>query len=132
MKAGAIYFAIVFAAAFAIGVVRTLWIAPSIGNVSAVLLELPIVLTISWFTSLHVTQWYHVAREPAPRAVMGIVAFLLLMVAEMALSVLLFGRSLADYLVSFTSASAQIGLAGQIGFALIPLLQLQLLRRHTP
>lgn len=131
MKAGAIYFAVVFAAAFAIGVVRTLWVTPLIGAAGAVMLELPLVLAISWIVSLYVTKKFSVSPEPLPRVVMGCVAFMLLMVAEMALSVLLFGRSIGDYMSSFAAASVQIGLAGQIGFALIPLLQSLLLRQRA-
>jgi hypothetical protein len=42
------YFVTVFAFAFAMGVARTLVIAPLIGTTAAVLVEVPILLAASW------------------------------------------------------------------------------------
>jgi hypothetical protein len=50
-QAGVVYFAVVFVVAFAIGVVRTLLLAPRIGDVRAVLLEAPIIIGRSWIVS---------------------------------------------------------------------------------
>jgi hypothetical protein len=47
----------------------------------------------------------------------------LLMLAEVALSIALFGRTLADHLALYADADHQLGLAGQIAFALIPWVQ---------
>jgi hypothetical protein len=60
------------------------------------------------------------------RLTMGAWAFLLLMLAEMALAVWVFGRSGAAYWAGFGAPAAQLGLAGQIGFALMPLFRRRL------
>ncbi len=55
LKAGALYFVLVFGAGFALGTVRTLWILPSFGTRRAELMEAPImfvgiVLSARWVT----------------------------------------------------------------------------------
>ena len=48
MLAGILCFAIVFSFAFALGVVRTVVVAPRLGATAAVLIEVPIVVLASW------------------------------------------------------------------------------------
>ncbi|MEQ1754748.1 MAG: hypothetical protein ABL973_11515 [Micropepsaceae bacterium] len=124
MTAGAIYFLITFSAAFVIGVLRTLVVAPLVGAVVAVLIELPLVLANSWIACLWVTRKLGVAHDLQSRAAMGATAFLLLMIAELVMSVILFDRTVTAHFASFANESAQIGLAGQIVFALFPVVQL--------
>jgi hypothetical protein len=57
--------------------------------------------------------------------VMGLAALVLLLAAEVVLSVLVFGSSLNQYLDSLRTAHGLTGLAGQIVFGFIPLLQLR-------
>ncbi len=54
---------------------------------------------------------------------MGGGAFLLLMAAELGLAMTAFDRTVAEHVRSYQSLSAIVGLAGQIVFAFIPLLQ---------
>jgi hypothetical protein len=95
--AGASYFLVVFIGAFAIGVVRVLVIAPRIGEVGAVLLEAPIILTLSWFVCGETTRRLSIPACARDRMGMGLVAFALLMAAEAALAVLAFGQTLDVY-----------------------------------
>jgi hypothetical protein len=64
--------------------------------------------------------------SPPPRATerlaVGLVAFALLMAVETGLSVTLFDRSLAQQVSAYATLAGAIGLAGQLAFALIPLL----------
>ena len=53
---------------------------------------------------------------------MGLVAFLVLMSAEVGLGAV-FGRSLGDQLASYGSLSGAIGLAAQVIFAMFPVIQ---------
>jgi hypothetical protein len=125
--AGLAYFALVFALGFVLGTVRTLLVrdAPGAGRLLGVLIELPIMLGASWFLCRRVVHRFAVAPTVAARAVMGGVAFALLLGAELAVGALLFDRTLAQHFALYLEASYALGLAAQVAFALMPLLQLR-------
>jgi hypothetical protein len=118
--AALVYFGIVFAAGFATGVVRGLWLAPRLGATGAVALELPVMLAVSWWAAGACAGWYGVPRRAGPRLAMGAQAFVLLQAAELGLSIVL-GRSRAQILDAYATTPGLLGLAGQVAFALIPL-----------
>ena len=113
------YFAGVFAVAFALGTVRTLWLAPAIGALAAVGIEVPIVWAVSWWWGRRLLARQTLAL--AGRAVMGASAFLWLMLAEFGLAQA-FGQAPGVYLASFFTPAGLLGLAGQLGFAALPLI----------
>ena len=127
--AGGSYFAIVFAVAFAVGVVRVLVVAPRLGEVGAVLLEAPIILTLSWFVSGWCVRRFAVGPTAAERLSIGLMAFGLLMAAEAGLAVLVFGQTLDDHFTAYAGLAGALGLAAQMGFALTPWVQGRLARR---
>jgi len=118
---GTLYVASVFAAGFVLGVLRTLVVAPLLGELAAVLVELPLMLTIAWLVCTRILRRWPLA--PLAALGMGAIAFLLLMGAEAGLSTLLAGRSLAEHLALYSQLPQQVGLAGQLAFALIPWFQ---------
>lgn len=118
---GTVYVAAVFAAGFVLGVLRTLVLVPLLGELGAVMVELPVILGIAWSVCTRILRRWPL-RPPAAAA-MGAIAFLLLMGAEAGLSTLLAGRSLAEHLALYAQLPHQLGLAGQLGFALIPWVQ---------
>jgi ABC-type uncharacterized transport system permease subunit len=122
LKAGAVYFLLVFALGFVLGTLRVMVLAPLIGDSAAVLLELPIILTASWVACGWCLARWSVASGWVDRMAVGITAFALLMAAELAVSVVAFGRSLDQHLATYDSVPAVIGLAGQLVFAAFPLL----------
>ncbi len=120
-KAGAAYFALIFGLGFVLGTLRVLWIVPMMGETIAVLAEQPIMLAASWFTARWLVQRYDLGAL-WDRAIMGIVAFIVLMLIEVTLASLLFGQSPAHWLNSIFALPGLIGLTGQIMFALMPLI----------
>lgn len=120
VKAAILYVAVVFAAAFLLGALRVSVVVPMTGALLAVALEVPVVLGLSWIVAGRVLR-----RWPLPlggRIAMGGIAFVLLMLAEMALAVL-FGQTLGQFLAAMATPPGALGLAGQIGFAAIPALR---------
>jgi hypothetical protein len=117
---GFTYFAAVFAFAFAMGVARTLVITPLLGATAAVLLELPLVLALSWFVAR--TLLRNRTFMLTQRAAMGATAFALTMLSEMALSYLLRGQGLGDWVASLITPLGLLGLSGQVAFSVIPVL----------
>lgn len=51
VKAGVLYFAIVFAVGFVLGTIRTLWVVPRVGERKAELMEMPIMLAVTIVTA---------------------------------------------------------------------------------
>jgi hypothetical protein len=126
INAGFIYFAAVFAAGIVLGVLRILFLVPRTGELAAVLLELPIILALSWMICRRILLWQPL--EPGEAAIIGATALALLLTAEGSLS-LATGRSLNQHLALYEELPNQIGLAGQFVFALFPRLQARRARR---
>ena len=102
---------------------RVTIVAPKTGAFRAVALEIPLVLASAWITAgLVLRRW---PLSQGSRAAMGAIAFALLMLLELA-TALAFGQTTQQFLTGLTTAPGALGLAGQIGFGLIPAL------RHYP
>jgi hypothetical protein len=121
-KAGALYAIIVFLIGFILGTIRVLLVAPPLGETTPVILEAPMMLAASWFVCRWCVDRLDVRRTVPARLLMGLVAFLVLMSAEVELGVVL-DRSIIDQLAMYKSASGAIGLAAQVIFAIFPVLQ---------
>ena len=84
LRAGAVYFVAVFAAGFVLGVLRTLVLLPLVGPLWAVLVELPVILSIAWLVCARIVR-----RRPLGGAAavgMGAVAFALMMLGDAGIS----------------------------------------------
>jgi hypothetical protein len=121
--AGLAYFGVVFAAGFGLGTFRVLVLAPTLGEIAAVLFELPIILAVSWVACRWLIKRFDVQKLVSARLVMGGIAFAVLLVAEIGVSVFGFGRSLSAHLEQYRELSTLIGLAGQVAFASFPIIQ---------
>lgn len=128
-RAAIIYFALVFTAGFVVGTIRVLLIAPLWGELPAVLLESPLMLFVSWLACGSAIRMFDLHGRWAGLA-MGAVAFTLLMIAELALSLLAFGRSPAEYLRTYGTPAGAVGLTSQIAFGLIPVLRVNRSQRR--
>ncbi|MFM5893139.1 MAG: hypothetical protein ACKOQM_01740 [Novosphingobium sp.] len=117
--AAAAYWGVVFAFAFGLGVVRTLWLAPQIGALAAVLCEVPLVLAASWWTARRLIARFQITGQGEALA-MGLIAFILLMAAEAALAGVLASQSPAAWLHGLITPAGATGLAGQLLFAAMP------------
>jgi len=119
-RATGTYFGIVFAAAVGLGVLRVLVLAPALGPLAAVAVEVPVVLALSWAVAGRVLRRWPL-RMRGRRATGG-GAFALLMAAEAGLA-LLSGQTLAQFAAAMATPAGALGLAGQIGFAILPALR---------
>jgi len=126
--AGLAYFALVFAVGFVLGALRVLAMAPLLGEFLAVALEVPAMLAISWVACASLTRRFAVPAEMPARLVMGGVAFVLLLGAEIVLSATVFGRGPAAFANELARPTGAAGFAGQVLFAHIPWIQA---RRQT-
>ena len=130
MRAGLVYAIIVFVLGFIIGTIRIFLLVPRVGETAAVAVETPVMLTLSWLMSLWIVGRLDVAPTFTTRMAMGVVAFVTLMVLELGLSIIVFHRSIAEHVATYSTSPGRIGLSAQILFAVFPVLQLWV--RSTP
>jgi len=124
VQAAISYFVIVFVAGFALGTIRTLIIAPQTGELAAVAMELPLMIAVSWWACGVVVKRLKPASEVPSRIAMGLIALSLLLLAEIVVSLGL-GLTLAQHLALYATTPVQLGLFGQLLFALFPLLRMK-------
>lgn len=121
--AGIVYALSVFALGFVLGAVRVLLVAPRLGETAAVLAAAPIILAFSWLVSRWCCRRMEIRADMRERALMGAVAFAVLMLAELGVSIWVFHRPLADQLAQYRSTPGITGLVAQVIFATFPYLQ---------
>jgi hypothetical protein len=121
IKAGAAYFGLVFAAGFALGTVRTLWLVSALGERNAELVETPFMVLISFLAARFVIGKMGEVGVQRRIAVGGF-ALLLLIGAE--LSVVLFVReqTLGEYSSSRDPLAGAVYLCALALFGAAPVL----------
>lgn len=132
IKAGVAYFLSVFLLGMVLGVLRITIVVPRLGEAGAVALELPVILAASWFLAGSIQARFQVPAKLSPRLAMGATAFALLMAGELGVSILGYGNSVAQHYAGYATAPRALGLAAQIVFALMPLIQLCMGNRGRP
>lgn len=120
VKSALAYVLPVFALAFCLGALRVTLVAPQTGALAAVALEVPVVLALSWLVAGAVLRRWPLGG--AGRLAMGALAFSVLMALELA-TALAFGQSVPRFFGDMATPAGMLGLAGQIGFGLIPALR---------
>ncbi|RZF28985.1 hypothetical protein EVC45_14285 [Paraburkholderia sp. UYCP14C] len=112
-----------FAIGFALGAIRILLLVPRLGEAAAVSLEVPFMLAASWNLSRWSANQHDLLTDTSEALLMGAIALVVLMLAELGTAVLLFRRTVLEYFVGFLTVPGAIGLAGQLCVAGFPFLQ---------
>jgi len=118
LRAG-IYFAIVFTVGFALGIVRVLWLVPLVGERSAELLEMPLMLVAIFYAARFVTRRFP-ARRQADLVLSGGLALLILLVVEFSVVLGLRGLSISQYLQERDPIAGFVYFVMLIVFATMP------------
>ena len=126
IRAGLLYFAGVFAVGFLLGGIRMMLLEPIAGELLAVMIELPVILSASWLLCGRAVVRTQVSATAQARLIMGATALAVLLLAEFGLATVLFAEPAAEFLAGLLTPSGLVGLGGQIVFAHFPLLQLRL------
>ena len=121
MKAGALYFALVFGAGFLLGAFRVLVVVPRLGTRTAELIEAPIMLAVTFLAARWIVRRLAVPPVPARRLAMGAIALALLLAAEFGVVLGLRGLSLREYFATLDPVSGTVYYALLGVFALMPL-----------
>jgi hypothetical protein len=121
MKAGVLYFAIVFGAGFVLGPIRILWAAPRFGTRMAELLEMPVMLGVILVASRWVVRRLALPPAASARLGMGFIGLAFLLAAELTLVLWLRGLSISEYLASRDPVSGAVYYVMLGVFAIMPL-----------
>lgn len=122
VRAGLLYFAVVFGAGFLLGPVRILWLVPRVGVRAAELAELPVMVGVSWFAARGLTHRLAVPRTAVARLGMGALAAALMLAAEFSLVLQLRGIPLDEYFAERDPVAGTAYYLAVILFAIMPLL----------
>ena len=122
LKAGLIYFLLVFALGWVLGPIRELWAVPRFGRIAALLVEAVIMLIAMVVSSRWVMRRFNVPQTLGSTIPMGLVALAILAPAEIAGVLWVRGLSLREYLASFVTAPGVISLVMFLLFAAMPTL----------
>lgn len=120
IKAGLVYFALVFGAGFLLGAIRITFVVPRVGERIAELGEMPIMFVVTLVAARFVIRHFAVPPSMPARLGTGLLALVLLLAAELVLAAVLQERSLADYVSSRDPVSGGAYLAMLVLFALMP------------
>jgi hypothetical protein len=99
-------------------------VEPLSGRFAAVALETPIILAVSWVASGFLIRRLDVSQKLTARLLMGGSAFVLLITAEVSLSVFVFGLSASAFAAGLIQPAGLLGLTAQLVFAAMPALGL--------
>lgn len=124
--AGVVYAVAVFGFAFLTGALRTVAISSTgAPPVLGVAIELPVLLLMSWVICGLLLERMQAPAESSVRMLMGVTALIVMVSGEFALSALVIGRSLPDFLASYERPEALLGLIGQLAFAAFPVIRMR-------
>ncbi len=117
IRLAAIYFAIVFALGFVLGTLRVILLVPNVGARNAELLEIPIMLGAVYFAG----RWIAARSETQQHALgVGFLALAMLLVAEIVLAAILFGKSPREALLNKDPISGTAYYLSLLVFAIAP------------
>jgi len=122
LKAGALYFVLVFGAGFVLGPIRILWVVPRVGERTAELMEAPIMLGVIVLAARWIGR--RVAVPPtAPKLLgVGFVALGLLLVVEFTVVLWLRGLTIGEYFARRDPVAGTVYIMMLGVFAVMPLL----------
>ncbi len=120
--AGALYFLVTYAAGFVFGTVRELFVVPRLGQLTATLIETPVMLAVTYFAASWIIGRF--ADPPAfgERAAIGAIGFALLMAAEILFSGMIRGWSFEAWVGHLKTSDGAISMVLFVLFAIMPLI----------
>ncbi|RPH80908.1 MAG: hypothetical protein EHM80_03985 [Nitrospiraceae bacterium] len=121
VKAGVIYFALVFGAGFVLGTIRVLWLVQAVGTRTAELLEMPVMLTVIILLARWVVRHFSMPYAASSRLGMGDMALALILVLDFTVVLWIRGLSFGQSIESFDPV------AGTVCFVMLGLCAVMLL-----
>ena len=128
LKAGVLYFALVFGAGFVLGTIRIFWAVSRFGARTAEVMEMPVMFVVSILAARWIVHRLFVPPTLFARLTMGGIALTLLLAAEFSLVLSLRGLSIEEYFANRDPVSGTVYYVMLLVFALMPVV----ISRKTP
>jgi hypothetical protein len=122
VKAGVLYFALVFGTGFVLGTVRILWLVPAVGPRTAELLEMPVMLAVIILSARWVVRHFRVPYTASSRLGMGGIALVLVLALDFTAVLWIRGLSFRQYIEAFDPVAGTAYFVMLGIFAVMPLL----------
>ena len=121
LKAGVLYFVLVFAAGFVLGTIRTLWVVPRLGVRTAELIEAPIMFGISILAAQWVVRHAQVPPLWSRRLALGCIALGFMLAVEFTVVLWIRGMTIRGYFAARDPISGAVYFVTLGAFAVIPI-----------
>jgi len=122
LKAGVLYFALVFGTGFVLGTIRILWIVPSFGTRTAELMETPVMLVVTILAARWVARLLSLPPTAATRLGVGFVALGFMLGAEFTVVLWIRSLTIGEYLARRDPVAGTVYIVMLGIFAVMPLL----------
>jgi len=122
LKAGTLYFALVFGAGFILGSLRVRWLVPRFGERTAELMETPIMFMVTIVSARWVVLRFAVPSALVTRLGVGFVALFFLLAAEFVFVLRLRRLSIREYFANRDPVSGTVYYVMLGALAIMPLL----------
>ena len=119
MLRAVIYFALVFAVGSALGTIRVLWLVPLVGERSAELLEMPLMLIAIFYSAHFVTRRFPALRQ-SDLVMSGALALIILIGIEFSIVLGIRELSISQYLQDRDPIAGAVYFVMLIVFATMP------------
>lgn len=122
VKAGSLYFALVFAAGWVLGLIREFLVVPLAGQITGLLLEAPIMLLVMITATRWIIQRFCVPSKLLPRLIIGLIGLGFLLISEVVGLWWVRRLSVEEYLAHLGSISGAVTLLLYALYAVMPLI----------
>lgn len=117
---GVIYFVLVFAAGFVLGIIRVLVFVPKFGERASEIGELPLMIVITVLAARQVVKRLNAGGNHMARLVVGLTGFALLVMAEILVALFVRQQSLYQYVSERDPLAGALYLVSLVIFASAP------------
>jgi len=121
LKAGVLYFVLVFAVGFVLGAIRTLWVVPRLGVRTAELIEAPIMFGVSILAARWVVRQVGIPPLWSRRLALGCIALGLMLLVEFTFVLWVRGLTIRGYFETRDPVSGAAYFVMLGAFAVIPI-----------
>jgi P-type Mg2+ transporter len=124
LASGVFYGITLFLAGLIFGTLRTLFVTPTLGRATAVLVELPFMFLTAWFVSRYLMRKLSIKPVVSDRMAVSLAAFIAGMGLELIFGIAVLGQTFHEIATTMFADTGRLGLLGQIFVFMFPVIQI--------